>query len=428
MSKRITLILLITIVLFSCKKDLNTSPILPTTINESFYKRDSRIINGSIKTNSVDQTVLSNVTLIDTLLKELRIIDSTCGFSNKVILKYGIPYWDISVPLKNENGFTTIVTPIVDTNGLINNLIFSYQESSFKFKFKIVNRHSTQNALPRIGEKTGAMFTKNSLNGLFANFDAIYNNKILLASQSSIKSNSTNSIKSNTIFIDFVCWFNVTIGPNYYETSNTQCSYNISFTTDVFGGLNASYDIPDMGGGASYSENSLPLESEGEGLNDDGDVNDIDIDNPVGTTPRKTLPNKITLANGKEVTILFQKTLDGANSQNQVSEKLINALQKALEEANKNYDISSVTISASTNGVHSANSNHYKSLAIDISRINGLQVSNYVIFDLVNALQIGFETAIGRRENFGPALKLKSGVYNPISNHDGHIHFSVDGN
>ena len=42
------------------------------------------------------------------------------------------------------------------------------------------------------------------------------------------------------------------------------------------------------------------------------------------------------------------------------------------------------------------------------------------------ALQQGFELAIGRRENFGPALKLKNGVYTPIGNHENHIHLSVN--
>jgi len=54
----------------------------------------------------------------------------------------GIPYWDYSMKLNNENGNHTLITPILDSNNSIENLIFSYQNKNKKLIVKIINKRS----------------------------------------------------------------------------------------------------------------------------------------------------------------------------------------------------------------------------------------------------------------------------------------------
>ena len=79
----------------------------------------------------------------------------------------------------------------------------------------------------------------------------------------------------------------------------------------------------------------------------------------------------------------------------------------------------------------SSTSRHNIGKAVDISRINGVRMSTGFGSDpqvtaIVRAMQQKFESFDRKRENFGPALKLKEGAPFQIGGHGDHIHFSVD--
>lgn len=86
-------------------------------------------------------------------------------------------------------------------------------------------------------------------------------------------------------------------------------------------------------------------------------------------------------------------------------------------------------------------SNHPHGRAVDISRINGLRMDPGFTNDasvraIVKAMQIAFESAPHRRENYGPSFLRKSGHLLSVTNpqayarlapmHRNHVHFSVD--
>ena len=76
-------------------------------------------------------------------------------------------------------------------------------------------------------------------------------------------------------------------------------------------------------------------------------------------------------------------------------------------------------------------SRHNVGKAVDISRINGVKMvtgfgSDAQVTAIVRAIQRKFESFPAKRENFGPALKLKEGAPFQVSGHKDHIHLSVD--
>jgi len=80
---------------------------------------------------------------------------------------------------------------------------------------------------------------------------------------------------------------------------------------------------------------------------------------------------------------------------------------------------------------HSEPSRHVTGQAIDISRVNGKYVHQYLkdaeIRAFVDALQARFESFNARRENFGPCFLKKEGKPFPSAPpHGDHIHFSVN--
>lgn len=155
---------------------------------------------------------------------------------------------------------------------------------------------------------------------------------------------------------------------------------------------------------------------------------DSDEENTADNGPTQVMPSSLTLSNGSVITITFGVTTsDGQNAQKAVSVRLIEAIKTALEIANKKVSITSIHIFATTNGTHATTSNHYRGLAIDISKINGIPVSIMGANNIVTELQKAIEETPNRRENFGPALKLKLGPPFAIGGHGDHIHFAING-
>jgi len=160
----------------------------------------------------------------------------------------------------------------------------------------------------------------------------------------------------------------------------------------------------------------------------DGQLDDDDSQNIYNPNdPTEVLPDFITLANGKVVKLTYGTTSsDNINSKQSVNKKLIDALRYTIELASIYVNIESIHISASTNGSHASTSNHYKGLALDISRINDMPIFLMGANDLVIRFQQAFEVLQNRRENFGPALKLKLGISSSIGGHADHIHISIN--
>ena len=158
---------------------------------------------------------------------------------------------------------------------------------------------------------------------------------------------------------------------------------------------------------------------------EDGD--DADTDNSSSTGMLGFFPSYFSFSNNRTVTITFGNTSDNVSANQEVSQRLIDAVRDALDAATLTENITSIHIKATTNGIHATTSNHYKKLAVDISRINGVPMITTGANSKVISLQNALENVAHRRENFGPAFKHKLGVVHVISGHADHIHFSVNG-
>jgi hypothetical protein len=136
------------------------------------------------------------------------------------------------------------------------------------------------------------------------------------------------------------------------------------------------------------------------------------------------MPNIPSTINGVSVTF-------GGLVKREVHQTLITALEHTIKpDVAAGYTLSEIYVSSASDS-HQSPSRHAQSKAVDISRINSKRMSTYYPSDpevvaIVNALQLRFESAMGRRENFGPHLKHKQGSDQAVSGHADHIHFSVD--
>ena len=116
----------------------------------------------------------------------------------------------------------------------------------------------------------------------------------------------------------------------------------------------------------------------------------------------------------------------------EISEELFAAMQETIAtDAVADWEISTLWVS-SARDQHTCPSRHTTGNGVDISRINGKRIgSSYQTDDevrtIVDGLQTRFESAPYRRENFGPTIQLKLGEPKPVTGHDDHFHWSVNG-
>lgn len=121
----------------------------------------------------------------------------------------------------------------------------------------------------------------------------------------------------------------------------------------------------------------------------------------------------------------------GAGVNREVHHALIVALKHTIKpDVAPGYSLRALYVSSASDS-HKMPSRHAQSKAVDISRVNEKRMSVYYGSDaeitaITDALQLRFETAFRRRENFGPHFKRKSGGEHGVSGHGDHIHFSVD--
>ena len=86
---------------------------------------------------------------------------------------------------------------------------------------------------------------------------------------------------------------------------------------------------------------------------------------------------------------------------------------------------------SSASDSHEWPSRHAQAKAVDISRVNGKKMFDSLydtdVYFATQRLQYRFEEFLGRRESYGPFMRLKCGQDNlKIQGHGDHIHFSVD--
>ncbi len=114
-----------------------------------------------------------------------------------------------------------------------------------------------------------------------------------------------------------------------------------------------------------------------------------------------------------------------------VAQSMIDGLKHCIEKDVATDQVLTKVYISSAKDSHSSPSRHVVGKAVDISRINGKKLSVHYETDaavkaIVNAIQEKFESYTGRRENFGPHMKKKSGNPWTVSGHGDHIHLSVD--
>lgn len=104
---------------------------------------------------------------IDTIINLMKVQDLKAKFTPQVLASYGLPKWNQSIALANENGFKTLVIPVADSNAKVSLLIFAYQTSPDNVRLKFIDRTTVQDKLPLNGTPDKKLFTKNTLTGLF---------------------------------------------------------------------------------------------------------------------------------------------------------------------------------------------------------------------------------------------------------------------
>jgi hypothetical protein len=127
------------------------------------------------------------------------------------------------------------------------------------------------------------------------------------------------------------------------------------------------------------------------------------------------------------VTVVF-----GSKVNRTVKQSLINGLKHCIKtKIATSATLNKIYISSASDQ-HKLPSRHAQDKAVDISRINGTKIvlgypKDADIKAIVDAIQDTFETYSGRRENYGPKFKKKSGKPNTtVKDHKDHIHLSVN--
>ena len=182
-------------------------------------------------------------------------------FSGNLVSKIGIPYWDYSMKIKNENNNYSLITPVLDSLGNVENFILCYQNNKKDLIIKIINRRTSQEKIPKYGNANATSFTTSTINGIFENF----NYKIkedLYSTKSTKKILSDNIKKPSDVYVSYVCWYYVTAGIGYYETTNTQCAFKIVITNMDLVNLNETLRIPDFGSDGGGDNNYFELEKQ----------------------------------------------------------------------------------------------------------------------------------------------------------------------
>lgn len=238
-----TTILLIGLICTSChKSDLLTNTQVYKQ-DESFFKRNDSLagvfqnINGTLTDNS----------LLNKMITGFKNYDKQNKIAEKIKSKFGKPAWDISVLFKNDNGYKTIVVPIVNTENLISSLAFFYQTGDNEFLYKLVDRNAPQTRLEKNGNKEATKFTQATLKGLFGISDKNYHTAKNLNSIRS-STTTTNGITAFSVTVYYQCFSYTYVTDGYNSVTTIQCNYSIIFDYMTLANL-----VDGSGGGGSFS-------------------------------------------------------------------------------------------------------------------------------------------------------------------------------
>jgi hypothetical protein len=217
--------------------------------DETFFRRNSSLNGFNKKINGE----LTDEYSLNKIIGEFKNLDRQQRIVEGIKKQHGLPLWDLSVLLKNDNGYKTVITPLKYSNSdTTEALLISYIENG-KTKFKIIDAKAKHPRLAKQGAADAKAFTLSTVQGLFK------------ACNESIKRSAAYSAGSrspNNVIINWMCW-------NYYATytdpatgvvtgwaSTVQCSYTITITPGDLQYLDPSYynDPTGGGGGGSYVE------------------------------------------------------------------------------------------------------------------------------------------------------------------------------
>lgn len=247
---------IVLVLFFGCQKNVEQ---LKVESNELFFIRNSSEKFDNLKSsNSINLS--SKPDFLDTIINALKQKDKTVNFSNKIVNEFGVPKWDYFVQIKNSNGGKTLIIPVFnEKNKKVDLLIFLYGNEKNQYKVKFVIRNLKQSKIQKNGDKYGKTFTDKTLAGLFESLE-----KNIVNSLAKNKNSDLNLIKSNDIYLYKVCWYYTWSDGMSIGISNTQCSYTIIFTPDVFSQINGGgfVGLPEIDlntGGGIIDPNSLEL-------------------------------------------------------------------------------------------------------------------------------------------------------------------------
>jgi len=240
-------------ILFGCSKETQIEKNEKVDKKQFFSRVSNSKFENQIRSNSNETEKSGDI--IDTTISLLKIGNEAKNFVNPIVLKYGYPFWDYSMVLKNLNGLKTVLVPVVDNNNEVRLIIIGYQNRKDKMIFKFLSRNTIQSNLPESGDKLGTILSQQSIAGIFD----VFNKRMKNVNVRQSNSNSSSSIVGNGIYVSYECWYQTWTGSDgSFGITNTQCSFNIIISGGIIYNLIGEVQIPQLdetnGGGYSDTE------------------------------------------------------------------------------------------------------------------------------------------------------------------------------
>lgn len=241
-----SVLVLIVIFIYSCHKSdfLNNRQIYQQ--DETFFKRNDTL-SGVFQ--NINESLTDNA-LLNEIISGFKDYDKQYHVVNIIKTKLGKPVWDISIILKNENGYHTVVTPIANAANTITGLAFFYQADKNEFMYKLVDRNTPQTGLPEYGNKEATLFTQATLKGLYTITDKNYQSA-KKQYNNSIRTESTNGIGTFNVAVFTACYSYTYVDPGYNSVTRIQCIYQILGSSSAVSGFNEAITGPAGGGKVS---------------------------------------------------------------------------------------------------------------------------------------------------------------------------------
>ena len=118
---------------------------------------------------------------------------------------------------------------------------------------------------------------------------------------------------------------------------------------------------------------------------------------------------------------------------NEITDEMLEGLAAVIKpDAVSGHTLTALYLSSVKRPPEAWPNRHSTGNAVDISRVNGKELSDHYPGDdavkaIIDALQNAFENFPKRCENYGPLFNWKEGQPDDPGDHSNHIHWSVDG-